>query len=139
MSILEKFNTFRLKEKKDKDRKHVDRGAFRPPGMDELAQDDAQYQAAISRLSEDEVNKKFESMLDDMNLSEEKKQPLRQRPIEQKRAMLAMQIKGTVQPKGKADNPEQFIAQLNNPELKLDKRHDLLASLRVALTNNTVR
>lgn len=62
---LEKFNTFRTKEKKDK--KHVDRNSYRPPGADELAvhdgTGDAQYQAAINRLSDDEVIRKFESML----------------------------------------------------------------------------
>jgi len=32
-----------------------------------------------------------------MNLTDEKKQPLRQRKMEEKRAMLAMQFKGTMQ------------------------------------------
>lgn len=42
--------------------------------------------------------------------------------------------------KGYNDSPEVFAELLNNcDKLKGDKRHEVLASLRVALTNNPVR
>ena len=37
------------------------------------------------------------------------------------------------------DAPEEFISELNSPDLKGEKRYEVLASLRVALTNKTVR
>ena len=43
------------------------------------------------------------------------------------------------QPKGQVDSPDEFIQTLNSPDLKGDKRYELIASLRVALTNNPVR
>ena len=43
------------------------------------------------------------------------------------------------QPKGKVDSPEEFIYSMNGPELRGEKRYELIASLRVALTNNPVR
>ena len=44
-----------------------------------------------------------------------------------------------MQVKGKVDSPESFIQLLNHHDLKGEKRYDLIASLRVALTNNPVR
>ena len=43
------------------------------------------------------------------------------------------------QPKGKVDSPEEFIYSMNGPDLRGEKRYELIASLRVALTNNPVR
>ncbi len=62
---LEKFNTFRGKEKKDR-HKGGDRTSFRPPGMEELSYDgtgDVEVQTLINRMTEHEVNSKFEQML----------------------------------------------------------------------------
>lgn len=53
--------------------------------------------AALDLMNEDEVNQAFEKMLDDMNLSEEKKEPLRLQPLLRKKEMLSMHMKGTVQ------------------------------------------
>ena len=43
------------------------------------------------------------------------------------------------QSKGKVDRPMMFIAELNKPDLRGEKRMELIESLRVALTNNPVR
>ena len=61
---LEKFNTFRTRDKKERAR--VDRSSFRPPGLDEFAHDgtgDVEYQAVINRMAPEEVESKFEQML----------------------------------------------------------------------------
>ena len=39
----------------------------------------------------------------------------------------------------RSDPTSFFIESLNNVDLKGEKRYELIASLRVALTNNTVR
>ena len=49
---------------------------------------------AIHNMIEDEVNMAFEKMLDDLNLSEEKKEPLRLQSVVRKKEMLAMHVKG---------------------------------------------
>ena len=41
--------------------------------------------------------------------------------------------------KGKVDSPESFIHLLSNHDLRGEKRYEMIASLRVALTNNPVR
>ena len=60
---LEKFNTFRGRDKKST---KADRTSFRPPGMEEFSGDgdgDANVQLLVNRMSEAEVNSKFEQML----------------------------------------------------------------------------
>lgn len=48
---------------------------------------------AIGRMSDTDVLEEFEKMLNNMNLSEEKKAPLRAREMAYKRTMLVMQYK----------------------------------------------
>ncbi|XP_013399607.1 protein diaphanous homolog 2, partial [Lingula anatina] len=137
-AMLEKFNPYRNKEKKEKSK-----GAtYKPPNVGELGADNGDLlymQQMINSLTDDEVNEKFEQMLDDMNLTEEKKAPLRQKKTDEKRKLLVMQSKGTVQPKGgKIDSPQDFVRELNEPSLRGDKRLRLLESLRVSLTSNPV-
>ena len=60
---LEKFNTFRGRDKKST---KADRTSFRPPGMEQFSGDgagDANVQLLVNRMSEAEVNSKFEQML----------------------------------------------------------------------------
>ncbi|XP_060063333.1 protein diaphanous homolog 2-like [Ylistrum balloti] len=92
----------------------------------------------ISTLSEKEVTEKFEQMLDDMNLTEEKKAPLRSKDLNLKRSMLAMQWKGAVKKGGDLDSPGSFVTELRNADLKGEKRLRVLESLRVSLTSNPV-
>ncbi|XP_076362550.1 diaphanous related formin 1 isoform X1 [Tachypleus tridentatus] len=92
-------------------------------------------------LTDEEINNEFEKMLDDMNLSEEKKEPLRSRPMMLKKEMLSMHLKGNP-PKGsnrsQFDSPENYVRFLSNPEMSLDKLLRGIESLRIALTNNPI-
>lgn len=45
-------------------------------------------------LTDRQVEEQFQQMLDDMNLSEEKRQPLLEQNIEKKRQLLSMREKG---------------------------------------------
>ncbi|KAG8184006.1 hypothetical protein JTE90_024463 [Oedothorax gibbosus] len=75
-------------------------------------------------------------MLDDMNLSEELKQPLRERRLDEKKKLLSMHIKGSAA-KSRLDSPADYINYLNT-DLGVHKLFQCLESLRIALTNNTV-
>lgn len=74
---------------------------------------------------------------DDMNLTEEKKEPLRSLPLEKKKSMLKMHYKGSLhETKNKFDKPDDYINYLSTPDLSVSKRYACIESLRVALTNN---
>ncbi|XP_055958632.1 protein diaphanous homolog 1 isoform X2 [Patella vulgata] len=91
----------------------------------------------LSQMSDKDVDENFEKLLDDMNLTEAKKAPLRQRDVTLKRSMLSMHNKGSAKP-AKKDTPQEFIQELQNADLKGDKRLRVLESLRVSLTSNPV-
>lgn len=100
----------------------------------ESASDDS-----IENLPENQVLKRFEQMLDDMNLAEDKKAPLRSMNLGQKKNMLIMQNKGSKNPTKRADNVDDFIEALNmKSDFKGEKRYETVLSLRIALTNNPV-
>ena len=89
-------------------------------------------------LSEKEVLERFERMLDDMNLTEEKKAPLRKKDLVQKRSLIGMQQSVKIVGPGNLDTPASFVTELRNPDLKGEKRLKVLESLRVSLTSNPV-
>ncbi|KAL3270450.1 hypothetical protein HHI36_021001 [Cryptolaemus montrouzieri] len=102
-----------------------------------------EYEKLINNMSEKEVNAKFEEMLSDMNLNDDKKKPLRNMDLKQKRNMLLMKCKGSVQgPDHKFDKPQEYHAyldQYSKPEYQsLSKLLNCIESLRIALTNNTI-
>merc|ERR1719369_2064660 len=88
-------------------------------------------------MGEEEICIEFEKMLENMNLTEEKKEPLRKIPINKKREMLMMNSK-TVVARHRFDSPADYIQFLSNPEMLLDKKLSCIESLRVALTNNSL-
>merc|ERR1719245_2442472 len=90
----------------------------------------------IGQMSEHDIVEAFEKMMDNMNLSEEKKEPLRLLPLNKKRDMLTMNSKSVA--RTKFDSPADYIQFLSNPELSLNKKHNCIESLRVALTNNSL-
>merc|ERR1719187_222317 len=71
-----------------------------------------------------------------MNLTEEKKEPLRRIPLNKKREMLTMNNKTVAM--NRFDSPADYIQFLSNPEMTLAKKFSCIESLRVALTNNTL-
>lgn len=128
--------------KKEKVKSRADRVTLKGRSVEDDAAEATKFlhfQQNISRLSDSELNIKFEQMLDDMNLTEELKAPLRKKSTKEKRDLLQMQFKGTIRAKGSIDSPEEFAELFNSCEkLKGDKRYEVMASLRVALTNNPV-
>jgi len=90
----------------------------------------------IGQMSDKDIMDEFEKMLENMNLTEEKKEPLRMLPLSKKRDMLTMNSKTVA--RNKFDSPADYIQYLSNPELSLAKKYSCIESLRVALTNNSL-
>ncbi|GLG93013.1 Uncharacterized protein GBIM_00523 [Gryllus bimaculatus] len=111
----------------------------RPHSESELNVVEDQQRQYIEQLDELGLNDKLEDMLNDMNLSEEKKEPLRNQSVEVKKKMLLMHYKGLYQEnRNKFDKPVDYIEYLATPDLSTNKMYSCIESLRIALTNNTV-
>ncbi|XP_034951216.1 protein diaphanous isoform X4 [Chelonus insularis] len=96
-----------------------------------------QQRSIIERMDEETVNDRFEKMLANMNLTEEKKEPLRQQPETKKKEMLVLHYKGSIQEnRSKFDKPADYIQYLAQPDLSVNKIYSCVESLRIALTNN---
>ncbi|XP_050531223.1 protein diaphanous [Daktulosphaira vitifoliae] len=105
----------------------------------------------VEHLDTDTLNDKFEEMLDDMNLTEEKKEPLRQQSTANKQKMLSLHLLGggpgggtasggiaqsSDGKKNKLDKPAEYIQYLAQPDLSANKTYTCVVSLRIALTNH---
>ncbi|XP_076629979.1 diaphanous related formin 1 isoform X1 [Colletes latitarsis] len=96
-----------------------------------------QQRSIIERMDEETVNDRFEEMLANMNLTEEKKEPLRQQSETKKKEMLVLHYKGSIQEnRSKFDKPADYIQYLAQPDLSVNKIYNCVESLRIALTNN---
>ena len=68
-------------------------GGNRPVSGDNEA-DFQQLSVDVDRMGANEINEKFIELLDDMNIPKDKREPLLQKNIEEKRQMIFMQLKG---------------------------------------------
>lgn len=121
----------------------IDRGYDTVPrGAEPRAEDDepsatAEYTSKIDALDDAQLHRRFEEMLADMNLNEEKKEPLRKYPRDQKKKMLvAYKFVNTQEGRSKFEKPSDYVTYLNQPELSVGKLHGCLENLRISLTNN---
>ncbi|KAL5111216.1 hypothetical protein TcWFU_000669 [Taenia crassiceps] len=106
-------------------------GASGYNGASRLSQD-----SSLSHLSPEKIDELFESMLEDMNLSAEKRAPLLVKPLEFKLNMLASSKYGTTKT---IASPEQYCKDLRNAKLSSEKEiSKTLESLRIALLNGRV-
>lgn len=81
---------------KTKGRSHAANGG-RPMSADSDSLADPQdLQYEIMRLTHDEVNEKFVDILEDMNIPKDKRQPLLEKSLDEKRDMILMHFKGKV-------------------------------------------
>ncbi|XP_045538397.1 protein diaphanous isoform X2 [Papilio machaon] len=113
-----------------------------PRGAEPRAEDDepsaaAEYTNKIDALDDNQLQRRFEEMLTDMNISEEKKEPLRKYSRDQKKKMLvAYKFVNAQEGRSKFEKPSDYVSYLNQPELSVGKLHGCLENLRIALTNN---
>uniref|UniRef100_A0A672SBH3 Diaphanous related formin 1 n=2 Tax=Sinocyclocheilus grahami TaxID=75366 RepID=A0A672SBH3_SINGR len=105
----------------------------------------AQYEvpsqsASLNELSDESVLELFEQMLVDMNLNEEKQQPLRKKDIIIKREMVSQYLHTSKAGKSQKESSKSALVYIQ--ELKTDLRDtqllSCLESLRVSLNNNPV-
>ncbi|XP_064030435.1 protein diaphanous homolog 3 isoform X3 [Pogoniulus pusillus] len=92
-------------------------------------------------LSEREIIALFERMMEDMNLNEDKKMPLREKDFNTKKEMV-MQYISTASKSGSLKNsrkisPQEFIQELKSGSID-ERLVTCLESLRVSLTSNPV-
>ncbi|XP_022824018.1 protein diaphanous-like [Spodoptera litura] len=117
----------------------IDRGYDTVPrGAEPRAEDDepsatAEYTSKIDALDDAQLHRRFEEMLADMNLNEEKKEPLRKYPRDQKKKMLVAY---------KFVNTQSFVLIAAVAKQCLDSRYDRVQYECIrclsAILNNTV-
>ncbi|CAJ0935843.1 unnamed protein product [Ranitomeya imitator] len=127
---LERFTSMRIKKEKEK------------PFMSH--RNSANYTdnplQTLQELSDDTVLELFEQMLNDMNLNEEKQQPLREKDIMIKREMVSQYLhtsKAGMNKKESARSAQMYIQDLKSG-LGDSNLLSCLESLRVSLNNNPV-
>ncbi|XP_072948697.1 protein diaphanous [Epargyreus clarus] len=113
-----------------------------PRGTEPRAEDEepsaaTEYTSKIDALDDDQLERRFEEMLTDMNIGEKKKEPLRKYSRDQKKKMLvAYKFVNAQEGRSKFEKPSDYVTYLNQPELSVGKLHGCLENLRIALTNN---
>ncbi|XP_030649513.1 protein diaphanous homolog 1 isoform X2 [Chanos chanos] len=131
---LERFTSMRMKKEKEK-------GAVPSHRHSTAAQYELSGQSAMMQEYTDEyVLELFEQMLVDMNLNEEKQQPLRQKDISIKREMVSQYLhtsKSGQSQKESSRSAVMYIQELKN-DLREAQLLSCLESLRVSLNNNPV-
>ncbi|XP_035216961.1 protein diaphanous-like isoform X2 [Stegodyphus dumicola] len=133
-NLLEMFGGLGKASRKDKG-KWVHNQRPQSDDFTDQVQNDAENN--LKSLTDEQINIQFESMLDDMNLSEELKVPLRNKGLDEKKYLLSIHMKGSTV-KSRLDSPEDYISCLSNSDISVHKLFKNLESLRIALTNNTV-
>uniref|UniRef100_A0A8C1UZ85 Diaphanous related formin 1 n=1 Tax=Cyprinus carpio TaxID=7962 RepID=A0A8C1UZ85_CYPCA len=132
--FLERFTSMRTKKEKEK-------GATMGNRHSLATQYEVPSQSAsLNELSDESVLELFEQMLVDMNLNEEKQQPLRKKDIIIKREMVSQYLHTSNAGKSQKESSKSALMYIQ--ELKTDLRDtqllSCLESLRVSLNNNPV-
>uniref|UniRef100_A0A671RW92 Diaphanous related formin 1 n=1 Tax=Sinocyclocheilus anshuiensis TaxID=1608454 RepID=A0A671RW92_9TELE len=129
---LERFTSMRTKKEKGgtMGNRHSSAAQYEVPSQS----------ASLNELSDESVLELFEQMLVDMNLNEEKQQPLRKKDIIIKREMVSQYLHTSKAGKSQKESSKSALMYIQ--ELKTDLRDtqllSCLESLRVSLNNNPV-
>uniref|UniRef100_H0W282 Diaphanous related formin 1 n=1 Tax=Cavia porcellus TaxID=10141 RepID=H0W282_CAVPO len=130
--FLERFTSMRIKKEKEKPNS-AHRNSSTSYGDDPTAQ-------SLQDISDEQVLALFEQMLLDMNLNEEKQQPLREKDIVIKREMVSQYLhtsKAGMSQKESSRSAMMYIQELRSG-LRDVSLLNCLESLRVSLNNNPV-
>ncbi|XP_012875879.1 PREDICTED: protein diaphanous homolog 1 isoform X2 [Dipodomys ordii] len=130
--FLERFTSMRIKKEKEKPNS-AHRNSSASYGDDPTAQ-------SLNDISDEQVLILFEQMLVDMNLNEEKQQPLREKDIVIKREMVSQYLhtsKAGMSQKESSRSAMMYIQELRSG-LRDMPLLSCLESLRVSLNNNPV-
>ncbi|XP_026095469.1 protein diaphanous homolog 1-like isoform X3 [Carassius auratus] len=133
--FLERFTSMRTKKEKEKEK-----GGTMGNRHSSAPQFEVYQSASLNELTDESVLELFEQMLVDMNLNEEKQQPLRKKDIIIKREMVSQYLHTSSASKSQKESSRSALMYIQ--ELKTDLRDvpllSCLESLRVSLNNNPV-
>ncbi|XP_009079767.1 PREDICTED: protein diaphanous homolog 2, partial [Acanthisitta chloris] len=114
------------------------------PSISEVPHAQALVDERCMNLSEKEVMDLFEKMMEDMNLNEDRKAPLRDKDLTTKREMVVQYISATAKSGGLKNSKhestlssQEYIHELRSG-ISDEKLFNCLESLRVSLTSNPV-
>uniref|UniRef100_A0A8C9MIV9 Protein diaphanous homolog 2 n=1 Tax=Serinus canaria TaxID=9135 RepID=A0A8C9MIV9_SERCA len=107
------------------------------PSISEIPHAQALVDERCMNLSEKEVMDLFEKMMEDMNLNEERKAPLRDKDLSTKREMVVQYISATAKSHECTLSSQEYIHELRSG-ISDEKLLNCLESLRVSLTSNPV-
>ncbi|KAM6253567.1 protein diaphanous homolog 2 [Porphyrio hochstetteri] len=114
------------------------------PSISEIPLSQTHGDERCTNLSEKEVMDLFEKMMEDMNLNEERKAPLRDKDLSTKREMVVQYISATTKSGGLKNSKhectlssQEYIHELRSG-ISEEKLLNCLESLRVSLTSNPV-
>uniref|UniRef100_A0A3B3T4Y7 Diaphanous related formin 1 n=2 Tax=Paramormyrops kingsleyae TaxID=1676925 RepID=A0A3B3T4Y7_9TELE len=128
---LERFTSMRIKKEKEKPL---------PPGQRHSLATQYEVPTQMHDHPDEYVLELFEQMLVDMNLNEEKQQPLREKDIAIKREMVSQYLHTSKAGQSQKESSRSAVMYIQ--ELKGDLRDSqllsCLESLRVSLSNNPV-
>uniref|UniRef100_A0A8C6X8U5 Diaphanous related formin 1 n=1 Tax=Naja naja TaxID=35670 RepID=A0A8C6X8U5_NAJNA len=130
---LERFTSMRIKKEKEKPNTTYRNSSTSYSDISGSGQ-------TLQDISDEDVLVLFEQMLVDMNLNEEKQQPLREKDISIKREMVSQYLhtsKAGMSQKESSKSPIMYIHELKSG-LKDAQLLGCLESLRVSLNNNPV-
>ncbi|XP_037531214.1 protein diaphanous homolog 1 [Nematolebias whitei] len=131
---LERFTSMRIKKDKEKPNQ------FPSQRHSSAANYDIGPQGGMMEYSDEYILDLFEQMLVDMNLNEEKQQPLREKDIGIKREMVSQYLHTSKAGQNQKESSKSALMYIQ--ELKADYRGqpllNCLESLRVSLNNNPV-
>lgn len=65
----------------------------RPVSSEPQYEDEQDFNAEVLRMTVEEVNRKFVEVIDDMNIPPDKRKPLLEKNLDEKRKMLIMNLK----------------------------------------------
>ncbi|XP_065499144.1 protein diaphanous homolog 2 isoform X2 [Caloenas nicobarica] len=140
--VRDRITTFRKTVKKEKPL--IQHPIDSQPSISEIPLAQALVDDRCMNLSEKEVMDLFEKMMEDMNLNEERKAPLRDKDLTTKREMVVQYISATAKSGGLKNSKhectlssQEYIHELRSG-ISEEKLLNCLESLRVSLTSNPV-
>ncbi|XP_037103106.1 protein diaphanous homolog 3-like isoform X3 [Syngnathus acus] len=139
--MLDRFASIRIPGSK-KDRPAIPHSKYSAPDWSVFSSSNSQFEELSSKItSEKEILALFEKMMEDMNLNEDKKTPLRDKDLNTKREMV-IQYVCTASKTGSLKSsyqisPQEFLGELKSGVME-ERLFACLDSLRVSLTSNPV-
>ncbi|XP_061618855.1 protein diaphanous homolog 3-like isoform X3 [Phyllopteryx taeniolatus] len=139
--VLDRFASIRIPGSK-KERPAIPHSKHSTTDWSVFSSSSSQFEELSSKItSEKEILALFEKMMEDMNLNEEKKTPLRDKDLNTKREMVIQYVctssKAGSLKSSYQISPQEFLGELKSGVME-ERLFGCLDSLRVSLTSNPV-